>query len=1609
MDLVEVGYRIKAEGLVKANKELDEILDKSKLIVGSSKKVAKAEETSANKIKASREKVNASLTKQSNILKQLEPLMNKGLTLTQAKTLAEAKYNKGNNILIVNLERQFLKMNQSAEATIRANKALTKQSVEVVKVANAYSKADAHVYAFKKSMDAATIAEQRHAKAIENEKNKMERLISTAYQMNSAFDKSAATKKAAFNTKTQNDIKKETYLLEYLREGYTRATAAKLASAKVSGVGAKELAMLAAARKATDDYTRAQARLRISSAGTTDVISNLMFSFKAAIFLQASLSIIKVADSMDLLNSRVALVTPKTESVVTAMGDLVDISASTRASLVDTITLYNRLTPAMARYGLGTNDVKKVVTAFSNSLLISGATARETSSAILQFSQSMAAGKLAGDEFRSVSEAAPEVLNAIARGSGFARDALKDMSRNGLLTTQFVSQALIKDFDTLAGKVKDVPINIQQSLTNLKTAFSYLIFVINDSEGATRGLADSIQSMSQGVLNFAKNLKDGKYDEQIKTIKIMTKAVLSLVTAYGAAKVALFAWNKGLGVYNLLTTKATTKTNLLSKSISLLGAAFVGWTIGKAAREKFLEVELAGIAMARGIHVAFTRLVSEAGILGKELAFGFTDPISMIRERFAQLFSVISFLPKKVAKGLGFENVAKTLEDLKDNISPDAAKQLQADVSRIRATTETEVENMKNSYDQLADDAIASFQKIKDKKIKMGKADPVLTETKSPFQLETERLQRYLDKLGEINNIEIAGFLTSKTNGTDILELAKERARVIEGIAATESFIKEMKDKQENPFKELEGFDFQSLFGSIGNPFSEAIEGATELVDKLNENSKVLAANKKGSKLYKEAEKQRFKLQLSGTADILGATKGFFKEKSKGYKVLEGVEKSFRAAELALALENFAVKTGLMESELLVQLATDGAKAASAGIAAAVSSMVGLPFPLNIAALGATVAAIGALGVSILGGSGGGGEAAVAIQQRTQGTGGTLGDVNAKSDSIAKSLEIMEDNTLDIIKINSGMLGELRSLNFNLNGLGNVLLRKTDIGGDLTGVQTGSSIGGLGSVVNSVTGSVLDVFTLGFADDLDKLVGGAFSSVGGAISSKKSRKTNEGIKLLGSSVADILESGMVDSLAYANIQTKKRKLGSGTKTTNSIETREFGSEIDKQFGSVIADVFSSIFKAVDILGLGNKSAAVFNGLEISTMGMSAEDSIIEIQAVLSNFADETATSVLPILSDLQQGGETAFGTLARVVTQFQTLISTMDILGGSLSSFGNESLLILSDDLANAAGGIEKFSNNMSNFLDIVLTDEDKFNLTTKAIKGLFSDLNISLPQSKKGLKDLVAGLDLATQSGQDAFTAITSSSSALGEFFDEMEDRIQDIKDVSKDIRDYLFDLKISDYASNPLQQVKDITDKFNEVAALAYGGDIEAAGKLTGIADQVLSLSQSAYASGSQFQDIYNQVVSTLTDIAGITDVTSIEELQYNVMQQQLDVLTSIALGVNSLGGGNVVAFAKGGAFTNSVTSGLNMAPMAMFGEAGPEAIMPLGRSSDGSLGVRLVDGGFNVTPIVSEIAMSNKTLIQLVRLQQTANKMIIERLDSLDERLETVESKTRLKDSA
>jgi len=71
----------------------------------------------------------------------------------------------------------------------------------------------------------------------------------------------------------------------------------------------------------------------------------------------------------------------------------------------------------------------------------------------------------------------------------------------------------------------------------------------------------------------------------------------------------------------------------------------------------------------------------------------------------------------------------------------------------------------------------------------------------------------------------------------------------------------------------------------------------------------------------------------------------------------------------------------------------------------------------------------------------------------------------------------------------------------------------------------------------------------------------------------------------------------------------------------------------------------------------------------------------------------------------------------------------------------------------------------------------------------------------------------------------------------------------------------------------------------------------------------------------------------------------------------------------------FALGGVFTNGLVTSPTAFPMGLMGEAGPEAIMPLGRSADGSLGVRMFsDSNRREEMLVAEIRALRAEMVDL-----------------------------------
>lgn len=108
----------------------------------------------------------------------------------------------------------------------------------------------------------------------------------------------------------------------------------------------------------------------------------------------------------------------------------------------------------------------------TKSLKVSGAGQAEQNSAFLQLTQALTSGRLQGDEFRSVMENAPMVADAIASYMGRSKSELKELSSQGVITSDIIKGAMFAAADDINGKFETMPMtsaDIWNRIQNIAT------------------------------------------------------------------------------------------------------------------------------------------------------------------------------------------------------------------------------------------------------------------------------------------------------------------------------------------------------------------------------------------------------------------------------------------------------------------------------------------------------------------------------------------------------------------------------------------------------------------------------------------------------------------------------------------------------------------------------------------------------------------------------------------------------------------------------------------------------------------------------------------------------------------------------------------------------------------------------------------------------------------------------------------------------------------------------------------------------------------------------------------------------------------------------------
>lgn len=216
---------------------------------------------------------------------------------------------------------------------------------------------------------------------------------------------------------------------------------------------------------------------------------------------QAVAGIARMSDQYQGLNARLRIVTNGQQEFNQALATGRALAAQYNAPLNETVSLYTRILAAVRPLGGGLKEAGVATEALLAALKISGATAAESGSAILQYSQALGSGVLRGEEFNAINEAAPRLLDALAAGLGKPRSELKALAEQGQLTTAAIVRALRAELPKLKSEASQIPVTISGAAQQVRDALQQLIG--SEAQGAMRVVVELLQLIAENIKAIA--------------------------------------------------------------------------------------------------------------------------------------------------------------------------------------------------------------------------------------------------------------------------------------------------------------------------------------------------------------------------------------------------------------------------------------------------------------------------------------------------------------------------------------------------------------------------------------------------------------------------------------------------------------------------------------------------------------------------------------------------------------------------------------------------------------------------------------------------------------------------------------------------------------------------------------------------------------------------------------------------------------------------------------------------------------------------------------------------------------------------------------------------
>ena len=257
------------------------------------------------------------------------------------------------------------------------------------------------------------------------------------------------------------------------------------------------------AGKDMDGMNGAVARLN----GTLGLLKS---AFVGAMAFAGIDSIVQTADAMKTLDSQIKIATQSAEKHAIAMSEIERIAMANKVSLQSVGGAYVSNERALKQLRKNQQEVIKFTEQVTMAMRLGGGSAEAQAAALTQLGQAMASGVLRGDEFNSIAEQAPMLMELMADSLGVTTGELRKMAGQGKLTADAVYKAMTSAEATekLKSMSSQTSTTIGGALENVRTQWNLTVHKLMNSEGGLSSIiADGISKIAEMVRWVGQNLQ----------------------------------------------------------------------------------------------------------------------------------------------------------------------------------------------------------------------------------------------------------------------------------------------------------------------------------------------------------------------------------------------------------------------------------------------------------------------------------------------------------------------------------------------------------------------------------------------------------------------------------------------------------------------------------------------------------------------------------------------------------------------------------------------------------------------------------------------------------------------------------------------------------------------------------------------------------------------------------------------------------------------------------------------------------------------------------------------------------------------------------------------